>query len=414
MFTRNMYMFLRSTLMSSATVKGILPAMTVTGIPVFLFNSFDRYPNARSEGFTLDFAAAGISIGRGTIPTNELDWNLHDHISGGVSASVTSRSVYSDGEDPCLKNNITVTNTSGSDITIGEICYKQTVRASPIPNGTNYEDRVIMLDRTLIEPTITLRPGDATVIEYVLKSYFGEKTVNGVKIVSWQNGSDEEVAAMIDAARSGRINLGIDGGWKIGDMRTVHIESFVDGRDYTHPAANVDLVITSFNEYNSCGNMMQLDFFESLPTTARMNSSNSNYGGYGTSEMRTATLPALADAMPEWIRERMLPFDVLVSEGGNSSAIETVSNNRLALRSEIEVFNSTANTYPGEGERVPWFQRVAELRQKRRGRGGGFEWWWLRSPSKDTTRFRICDRYGSSSYANASDTSGEIAPFLCI
>lgn len=414
MITKNMYTLLRTVLTSSTVVKSVAPMMTTAGVPVFLINQFGKFPYAREESVTLDRVAAGISFGSGTTAPSEDDWNLSRHINSGISASVTAKSAYGENGDTCLKYSITVTNTQSSDITLAEIGYKQPVRAAPFPNATNQEDRVVLLDRTLIEPAITLEPGSATVIDYVLRSFTEPRTVNGVKIVSWQHGSNEEVAAMIDAARVGTIDLRTDGGWKVGDMRTVSIASFVDGRGETHGSASVDLVITSFDEYNGCGNLMQLDFFESLPTMTRMNPSNSNQGGYGLSEMRTVTLPALANAMPEWLTSRMLTFIVTSSAGGNSSEIETVGGNRLALRSEVEIFGTTPGSFEGEGSPVAWYQRDAELRKKRRGRGGGFEWWWTRSPSKDNTRFRTCNNSGNSSYADASNASGQINPFLCI
>ena len=419
MFTRNMYAFLRSTMVSSSVLRGTLPAMTVTGVPIFLSSQFGKFPYSRDEGMTTDANAAGITLGRGATPPTESDWRLESPITGDVSATVTARNVYVEGGDLCLRYSITVTNTGSSSLTLAEIGYKQTVRASAVANGTSDDNRVVLLDRTLIEPAITLPAGGATVINYVLRSSAEPVTVNGVKVVAWQHGTgvtaaDEEVAAMIDAARAGTIDLVSDGGWRVGDMRTVPIASFVDGSGATHAATSVDLVITSFDEYRGCGNLMQLDFAESLPSRARMNPSNSNFGGYGLSEMCTATLPALADAMPRWIRDRMLTFSVLASAGENSSRVVEVDGNRLALRSEVEIFGGTPGSYAGEGTLVPWYQRVDELRKKRRGRTGGVEWWWTRSPSKDLTRFRTCDRNGNANYADASNQDGQITPFLCV
>ena len=273
---------------------------------------------------------------------------------------------------------------------------------------------MVLLDRTLIEPAIELPSRGATVIEYVLRSSSETRTVNGVRIVSWQYGSDEDVTAMIDAARDGIIDLQTDGGWKVGDMRTVQIASFVDGKGTTHDSVSIDIVITSFDEYNGCGNLMQLDFAQSLPSRTRMNPTNSNFGGYDQSEMHTTTLPALAEAMPQWLRSRMLSFSVLASAGENTDSISEVSGTRLALRSEVEIFGTTPGSFEGEGSPIAWYQRDAELRRKRRGRDGGFEWWWTRSPSKDATRFRACDKNGNSSYADASNADGQINPFLCI
>ena len=48
----------------------------------------------------------------------------------------------------------------------------------------------------------------------------------GVTIVPWSTGTDEEIAAMIAAAHAGKINLQTDGGWAVGDVRSITVGAF--------------------------------------------------------------------------------------------------------------------------------------------------------------------------------------------
>lgn len=47
----------------------------------------------------------------------------------------------------------------------------------------------------------------------------------GVKIVSWAEGTDEEIVNLIAAADAGHIDLYEDAGWRVGDTRTIHLNA---------------------------------------------------------------------------------------------------------------------------------------------------------------------------------------------
>jgi len=235
----------------------------------------------------------------------------------------------------------------------------------------------------------------------------------GPTIVSWASGTDEEIAAMIDAAHTGTIDLRQDGGWAVGDVRTISIEAFASGDNVAHAAQSIDIVITSFDEYMSCGNVMQFDFKEALELGIRMNSYNTNAGGYGASEMKTTTLPALVNALPAWLKSRLIEFSVLVSAGNKSSTIETVTGNKLALRSEIEVFGTNTHSFAGEGLQISYYA-IANNRSKKRGHSGTTDTWWMCSPvASNTTGFCIVTNSGNADYSGASMLRG-VSPYGCL
>ena len=232
-------------------------------------------------------------------------------------------------------------------------------------------------------------------------------------IVPWSTGTDEEIAAMLDAAKAGTIDLQTDGGWAVGDVRTIQISAFTGGGNVAHAAQSIDIAISSFADYNACGCVMQFDFKDELATGNRMNATDTNSGGYGASEMKTTTLPALVNALPTWLKDRLLEFSVLASAGSQSSIINTVTGNKLALRSEVEIFGTTTHSKAGEGSQIPYYTTSAN-RIKKRGHSGSASIWWERSPSgSNSANFCGVGSSGSANINGASSAYG-VAPFGCI
>lgn len=232
-----------------------------------------------------------------------------------------------------------------------------------------------------------------------------------VVIVPWSTGTDVQIVGMIEAAREGRIDLQ-QCGWAVGDVRTIQISAFTGGA--SHAAQSVELVITSFAEYMSSGNVLQFDFKNALIEGNRMNATATNVGGYEQSEMRVTTLPALVNALPTWLKDLLIEFSVLVSAGNASSTINTVTGNKLALRSEVEMFGSYGNTYAGEGTAIPYYSGNRNNRIKKNGISGSACYYWSRSPAKgDDYRF-----FNVSGGGNGDKTRAEysyyMAPFGCL
>lgn len=231
--------------------------------------------------------------------------------------------------------------------------------------------------------------------------------------VSFSSGSDADVAAAIDAANAGTINLqnGANA-WHVGDTRTIHLSAFTAGNNVTNAAEDIEIVITSFDEYANCGNVLQFDFKDCLTTDLRLSDTSTTVGGYGATEMYSTTLPALVEALPSWIKSRLKTFSVLASAGGSDlSTIETVTGNKLALRSEIEIFGTITYSQPGEGSHIQYYSDTAS-RIKGNGNGGPDSHWWERSPY-NSTRFCCVVSVGSASNASASLEIG-VAPFGCL
>ena len=412
MVTKNFKSLLGMMLQSAAANLGVLPIRSVAGKVYYCPGNFS-FPASRTATVTTNATAAGISVGTGTTAATELDYNLENTVTSGVSLSVATPTVGQENGEPYVEYVVTVTNTSGAELTVSEIGYKQSAKGTPKPGGTSPSDVVCLIDRTVLDEAITLANNQAGTIVYRLKTKPQEdKTVSGVKIVSFTYGSDADVAAMIDAAQAGTIDLQTDGGWQVGDMRKISLSAWTGGNSVAHAAEDLTIAISSFEDYNECGCVMQFDFVDCCTATQRMNSSNTTAGGYGATEMYTTTLPAMVAALPSWLQTRLIEFDVLASKGGSDlSTIETVSGNKLALRAAVEVFGSGGNGQPGEGSQIEYY-KDSTTRIKSAGYSGSATIWWERS-AYSSTAFCCVFNNGGANTNNASVAYG-VAPFGCI
>lgn len=218
----------------------------------------------------------------------------------------------------------------------------------------------------------------------------------GLTIVDFSTGTDDEVAAMIDAAQNGDIDLQTDGGWSVGDTRTIAIGAYQNDEGTTQAAHNAVIAITSFDEYQSCGNVLQFDFL-TRAGEGHMNATNSNSGGYDSSLMKTTTIPNLVNALPTWLKDRLLQFGVVTNKGTSPSI------GKLALRASSEVYESGC---------LPYYATTAS-RIKYDTDGGNAVQYWFRD-AISTNEFRHSDRAGSRTYSSTAQMNYSIMPFGCL
>ena len=203
--------------------------------------------------------------------------------------------------------------------------------------------------------------------------------------VKWSNGTDNEIAWAIDAAQNGDIDLQQDLGWAVGDVRTIQLNPF-ESQSNPH-WQEVSLVITSFDEYRSCGNVMQFDFLNSLDEGFCMNATNTAAGGYGASDMKNIIIPQIVAALPSYIKSRLKSFDVLCNRATENVENFTVTGNKLALRSQSEVLGASlvAQSEVLDGVPIPYYVNSVSNRIKAFGNSARIEPWWLRGSLGNTS-----------------------------
>ena len=236
-----------------------------------------------------------------------------------------------------------------------------------------------------------------------------------VKIVSWADGTDEEVAAMVAAADAGKLNL--SDYWHEGDERTVRLSymTAAGGVSDSHVAQSVQFVLTDPGHY-TLANGKPCNFVvlqkDCLKETGVMNSHGTNRGGWNNCPRRTWCNSVYRNAIPATLRGIFKQFKVRTANGSGSGVTE--STDWFSLFSENEIFGSTtySNVSAEANNTQLNYYKDASNRVKRVN--GNASYWSERSPNSGRS-----DRFCSVTYSGIADwyyayISCGLAPFGCI
>ena len=251
---------------------------------------------------------------------------------------------------------------------------------------------------------------------------------NDYKIVTWADGTDEEIAAMLAAHYEGKID--ISDYWAVGDKRKIHLNAMsATGVSESHHADDYDFVIigikhddltTPINGITKAAITIQLDRMLFTDTTTEydssydtaheygyMNSSNTNAGGWTSCARRTWCNSVFFGALPQTIQDTIKQVDKKTSAGSQSSTINT-DHDKIFLLSEIEIFGTTTYSFSGEGSQYSYFTTASNRYKKPRYDSSYVSGcWWERSPrSSGSSAFCIVGRDGSAGSGYASSTFG--------
>ena len=204
MVNSNAKNLLRQLLSSGGTV-GLLAAKDVGGNVRYIAN-YDAYPAVVEDTFTLTAANAGISVGSGSTAATENDYQLGTTITSGLNGTVTTEKSVDESGNSSVTFTVTLTNTSGSSISISEIGYKQEIAASDSFKGTSATDRVFLLDRSVFD-TITIAAGASAVIDYTIKAVVTNNGgAEGTKSIT-QNGTYNALDDSLDGYATVTVNV---------------------------------------------------------------------------------------------------------------------------------------------------------------------------------------------------------------
>ena len=246
-----------------------------------------------------------------------------------------------------------------------------------------------------------------------------------VEIVSWADGTDEQIAALVGAADAGQIDLVEDAGWKVGDTRTVSLAAMAKSGTYdgvswsvgeTHAAQSVELVLmhqggVKLADGSTCHFVVGMK--DSLNESGYMNSSNTNSGSWDGCARRSWCNGAFRQAIPDSLRGIFKQMQTITAETHNGSTLKT-SIDYFALPAEREVrdkLNSSNSTEAASLVQFTWYATFANGKKKVNGRNSD---WWGRSPSNSWSEtFCIIMHDGVAASADANSTRG-LSPFGCI
>lgn len=248
-----------------------------------------------------------------------------------------------------------------------------------------------------------------------------------VEIVSWADGTDEQIAALAGAADAGQIDLVEDAGWAVGDTRTVSLSAMAASGAYdgvswgvgeTHAAQSVELVLmhqggVKLADGNACHFVVGMK--DSLNEAGYMNSSNTNSGSWDGCTRRSWCNGAFRQAIPDSLRPIFKQMRTITAETHDGSTLKT-SIDYFALPAEREVFGTDSNLAAAEGPstsltQFTWYTISANRVKQVNGSNSP---WWERSP-KASSRTKFCrvSNIGNAG-SDAADYAYGLSPFGCI
>lgn len=258
----------------------------------------------------------------------------------------------------------------------------------------------------------------------------------GVKIVTFADGTDAEIKKMIEAHYAGEINIGDY--WAVGDKRIIHhnamdatgVSESHKANDYVYVIIGIehDDLVTAINGKTKAAITIQTERMLYLDTTTEynssydashecgyMNSSNANNDGWEGCARRIWCNNVYKGCLPTYIQNMMKQVKKPTLAGSKNNMIKT-SNDYAFLPSEIEIFGSTTYSFAGEGKQYQYFKNSTANRYKKPRYSSDYVsgYYWTRSPvSGDSYSFCDINKDGNVGAGNASRTFG-IAPCLCI
>lgn len=258
----------------------------------------------------------------------------------------------------------------------------------------------------------------------------------GLKIVTFADGTDAEITKMIEAHYAGKINIGDY--WAVGDKRTIHhnamsatgVSESHKANDYAYVIIGIehDDLVTPINGKTKAAITIQTERMLYLDTTTKYNSSydtshecgymnslRTNDGGWQDCERRIWCNEVYKKCLPTYIQNMMKQVKKKTSRGKQSKII-TISNDYAFLPSEIEIFGSTTYSFAGEGKQYQYFKNATANRYKKPRHGSDYVsgYYWERSPfSSGSNSFCRVNLDGGAGTGDASDTFG-VVPCLCI
>lgn len=256
-----------------------------------------------------------------------------------------------------------------------------------------------------------------------------------LKIVTFADGTDAEIARMIKAHYAGKINIGEY--WAVGDKRTIHhnamdatgVSESHKANDYAYVIIGIehDDLVTAINGKAKAAITIQTERLLYLDTTTEynnsldashkcgyMNSSDMNSGGWEGCERRTWCNNVYKKCLPAYVQSMMKQVKKLTSVGGQSSTIKT-SNDYAFLLSEIEIFGNIPYSFGGEGTQYQYFKNATANRYKSPRTSNPYVSgvWWERSPCRSANEsFCVVNAAGNTNIADASQERS-LAPCLC-
>ena len=242
-----------------------------------------------------------------------------------------------------------------------------------------------------------------------------------VKIVTWADGTDAEIVAMVNAADEGRINLADY--WSVGDERQVTLSAMeATGVGESHVEQTVTFVLmnaggkTLVNATPSgrseCSFIVGMK--NGLAEKGYMNSSDTNNGGWDECARRTWCNNVFKNSIPSTLQEIFKQHHNVTSWSGSSTRDST---DYFALPAEKEIFGSVSEANATAESSLTQFQYYVTPANRLKKAGGGqtYDLWFSRSRDDSSPNmFCVVNNNTDPTYQPGGDYASDanlISPF---
>ena len=297
------------------------------------------------------------------------------------------------------------------------------------------EIQFVSIDGDTIDGDLVIE-GDLTVNGEIIAS----KIVNGIKIVTFEDGTDAEIKTMLDGHYAGKIN--IEDYWSVGDTRLVHINATNSGTR-NHVAQDMTMVIMDFNHDNLTTSIngktkaaVSVGFRETMGKDGipegeyywgSEHDPVADNENYSANPLRTWLNEGLLNALPS-------TFSSIIKEVNKKNLVyhskadkaPLITRDKIWLLSYPEMFGTQSYSYykgnpTVEGEQYQYFATSSnriKYSNKNGEKGDYSDDYWLRSPSSyygSILGYYWClmNSDGSADNLNGGSTR-ELAPAFCI
>ena len=219
-----------------------------------------------------------------------------------------------------------------------------------------------------------------------------------------------EASNSINANTTGSIYVNKGGlGYKITPGNTINVTSQKGTYTYAVMGFN-NFALTNQNNYGGTHSTAGLTF-GTVDCVGRykMNSGDTNSGGWGKCLMRTSTMPTLQSGMPDTLAQVKVPY-----VDYNNQRTVLYSDDYLFLPAEKEVLGTDSFSPTAEANALTQFAYYKSGGSTIKRLSGSAVWWWLRSVHYNYS-YNFCgvNTSGKASHGNASPSSGA-APCFCV
>ena len=400
------------------TIPSVSASLTYNGSPQSpIITDFDS--NTMTKRGDVETNAGSHNVTFSIIDPDNYEWSDHTtedklkpwsiaKAAGSITLSASSISLDSDHTSRTVMANgatgtITV-SSSDSTVATGSVSGNTITISSPSNKSGN--------------ATITVNVAAST--NYLATSKTIAVEASFLVFVTWANGTDKQLATMLEAHYAGEIN--IYDYWSVGDERTVSLSAMTKGAvGETHVAQNVTMVLMNAGgktlaNGKTCAFVVGQKNFLANGTSGEdgyMNNSASNNGGWKSSARRTWCNETYYNAIASGFKALLKQFINKSGTGRGSSSGTEDTTDWTALPAEVEVFGITTYSVSGEGSQFKYYETSAN-RIKKAGDSGSANRWWERSPySGNSSGFCLVYSNGRANGSDASNARG-LAPFGCI